>query len=257
MNNPPPFITNEENNNEIGSKKMKKALMTAVGVSSLIVGAAMALPAGAQTGGGLNNAFGNFGNGSSALTNNAFTGAGNGSGGGNIVPSFNFPQMGSANVTTQFTLSGHSGPNGSSSNVTPNGTSSIPNIASTNTGTSAPLTTSSGGMGGSGGLIDLSSLMNNNNGYQAGTTASRQTTNSMSHILTSQASSLNQDQAYQSASQYQSSGSMTDQGITWNNAFGNNSTALINNEQTSQSSYESLAQNSTDNEGYTTFVNNN
>jgi hypothetical protein len=50
---------------------------------------------------------------------------------------------------------------------------------------------------------------------------------------------------------------MTNQGITWNNTFGNNSTALINNEQTSQSSFESLAQNSTDNEGYTTFVNNN
>jgi hypothetical protein len=223
--------------------------MTAVGAVGLVLGVAMAVPAGAQTGGGLNNSFGNFGN--SALNNNAFTtnssGFGGGGGGNN--------HTGSANITL-FTLSGFSNATGSQSSVTPNGTSTVHNIGTTGTGTSAPLT-STGMGGGSSGLIDLSSLMHNNSGYQAGTTASRQTTDSMSHILTSQASTLNQDQAYQNASQYQSSGSMTTQGITWNNTFGNNSTALINNEQTSQSSFESLAQNSTDNEGYTTFVNNN
>jgi hypothetical protein len=109
---------------------------------------------------------------------------------------------------------------------------------------------------GLGSLIDLSSLLQNagNNGTQTGTAAAQVSTNSLSHVIASQSSYSNKDQAYINLLQLQLSGSITPQGgITWNDIFTAESIALINNEQSNQSSYESLATNSTNAEGYTIF----
>jgi hypothetical protein len=111
------------------------------------------------------------------------------------------------------------------------------------------------GFNGLGGLIDLSSLLQNaGNGTQTGTAAGQVSTNSLSHVIASQSSYSNRDQAYINLLQLQLSGSITPEGgITWNDIFTAESIALINNEQSSQSSFESLATNSANAEGYTIF----